>query len=216
MRLDPESGRVTATYRLPGQPMHLTSDSAHVWVTETWPTHLLRKIRLSDGADLGAFTAGGTPRQAATDGESVWVSNGPVESLTRIRASDGTILTALNVPGLPNHLRRFGNHIWLANHHPEPGQRLLLKIRETDLSVVARFAVTEMITHCESEGWFFVAQAGRVLQRRTSDGVVVATWAVGTRPEALLFDGTNLWIANQQSKSVSMISGRSLQAAESL
>jgi hypothetical protein len=213
MKIDPTSGRVLETFRLPGQPMHLTADATHLWVTETWPTYLLRKIRLTDGVEVAAYTAGGVPRQACSDGESVWVSNGANESLTKVRASDGKVVGALSVPGLPNHLERTGDHLWLNNHHPDAREAFLLKITAADLTIVARFPAPGLIAHAVSDRWLFASEVSRIVQTRISDGSVAAMWAASPRPEALIFDGVNLWAADQESDSVTMIKGQSLTAA---
>lgn len=211
MKVDPADGRIVGTYRVPGQPMYLVADTQYLWVAETWPTYLLRKLRLSDGADVAAFTAGGVPRQAATDGESVWVANGPIQSVTRLRASDGKILAAQSVVGAPNSIQRVGQYIWVNDNATDAA---VLKLRADDLKVVARFVVPGSLAQAVTERWFFIGEPGRIVQRRTGDGSVAATWAGGPRPSAMTFDGANLWTADVDTNSVSMISGRSLAAVD--
>ena len=215
MKLDPADGRVLGTYRVAGQPMHLSTDATHLWVPETWPTYLLRKLRLTDGAEVGAFTAGGAPRQAMSDGESVWVSNGPIQALTRIRAADGRVLGSVPVEGGPNYLARVGDEVWVANCHEEVEKQALVKVRADDLSDRGRISTPGGIELVVSERWIFQSEGGRIVQRRTRDGNTVATWAGGLKPTALIFDGRNLWEADEARNAVTMISGRSLASADS-
>ena len=124
------------------------------------------------------------------------------------------VLGALAVAGMPTNLARLGAHVWVNNHHPDLSQRFLLKVRADDLTVAARYVVKDSISHAVSERWFFVAGVGCILQRRISDGSLVTVWAAGPRPDALLFDGVNLWAADGEDDTVSMVSGRSLAAAD--
>ncbi len=211
MKVDPTDGRVVGTYHVPGQPMYLVADASFLWVAETWPTYMLRKLRLSDGAEVAAFTAGGAPRQAATDGESVWVANGPIQSVTKLRASDGKVLAARSVTGAPNMVQRVGEFVWVNDN---AASAAVLKLRADDLTVVARFVVPGSLAQTVSERWFFIGEPGHVVQRRTHDGSVVATWAGGPKPTAITFDGANLWTADAETNSVTMISGRRLVDAD--
>ncbi len=211
MKVDPTDGRVVGTYRVPGQPMYIVADTRFLWVAETWPTYMLRKLRLSDGAEVAAFTAGGVPRQAATDGESVWVANGPIQSVTKLRASDGKVLAARTVVGAPNAVQRVGDFVWVNDNATTAA---VLKLRADDLTVVARFVLPGSLAQTVSERWFFVGEPGRVVQRRTHDGSVVATWAGGPKPSAITFDGTNLWTADAETNSVSMVAGQRLADAD--
>ncbi|MEO8359516.1 MAG: protein kinase [Vicinamibacteria bacterium] len=214
MRLDPIDGRVLNTYKLPGQPVCVTADQNFLWVTETWPTYLLRKLRLSDGGEVAAFTAGGIPRNTVTDGESVWVANGPIGSLTKIRATDGKLLGAVTIEGKPNMLRRVGPHLWLNNNHADPAKEALFKVKADDLTIVSKYGTPNARGCAGSEKWFFVAEAGQISQKRVSDGQLVATWAGGPESVALEFDRGNLWVMDFQSNTVSTISARSLADAD--
>jgi hypothetical protein len=210
LKLHPADGRVLATYHLPGQPMHLAVDRDHIWVTETWPTYVLRKMRLSDGETLGAYTASGTPRQLVADGTSVWVSNVSVGFVSKVRASDGKVLLSRDVGGFPAELRRVGDFLWTDNQ-----AGLLYKLRADDLEIVARFPHSGAVGLTVSQRWVFSAEPGRIVQRRAEDARPVAVWAAGSNPNRVAFDGVNLWAADWDSGTVSMVSGRSLDSVVS-
>ena len=42
-----------------------------------------------------------------------------------------------------------------------------------------------------------------ITQLRARDGTVLGTFAVGTEPEGLVYDGANIWVANAGSNTVS-------------
>lgn len=46
-----------------------------------------------------------------------------------------------------------------------------------------------------------------ITKLRVRDGVVLGTFAVGTAPEGVAFDGTNIWVANFSSKNVNQAPG---------
>ena len=214
MKVDPSDGRVVGTYRVPGQPMYIVADASFLWVAETWPTYMLRKLRLSDGGEVAAFTAGGAPRQAATDGESVWVANGPIQSVTKMRASDGKVLVALSLPGSPTALLRVGRDLWVNNNRSEAAEVAMIRISADELKVTATYAAVGSLAQTVSERWFFIGESRRIVQRRTRDGSVVAIWAGGPTPSAMTFDGANLWTSDSETNSVSMISGQRLADAD--
>lgn len=212
-RIDPKTGAVNLTLRTAGQPMFVTADATHLWVSETWPSYVLRKLRRSDGKEVGAFTAGGAPRQAVTDGESVWVANGPIQAVTRLRASDGEVLGSVPIAGVPVRIERVGDHLWVAANSSRVEDEALYKL-SLDLRVVSRIETPGAAAMTVSERWLFVADAERILQRRATDGEIVAAWRSGPQPSSLLFDGTNLWVADYRLNTVAMISGRRLEEAD--
>ena len=53
--------------------------------------------------------------------------------------------------------------------------------------------------------WSIGRNLNNVLKFRTSDGVVVGTYAVGTTPTDLVFDGENIWVVNSVSNNVTKL-----------
>ena len=181
-------------------------------MTETWPTYVVRKLRAADGEDLGAFTAGGTPRDAIHDGESLWVSNGGLGSLTKLRPSDGKVLRATSVGEVAFALALDGDHVWVSDMSREPGVGSLVKVRRADAEIVARVPVPGGRLAVGGRV-LFAAMTGRVAAIPLDGNGTAATFAVGREPVALAFADESLWIANYDTDSVSRISARSIRAA---
>lgn len=211
--IDPQTGAILETLRIAGQPMFITADATYLWVSETWPSYVLRKLRLADGKEVGAFTAGGAPRQAVTDGDSVWVANGPIQAVTRLRAGDGTVIASVPIAGVPVRIQRVGDHLWVASNSSQVEDEALYKL-SLDLRVVSRIETPGAAAMTVSERWIFVAEEGRILQRRATDGRTIAAWRCGPQTSALLFDGNNLWVTDYRLNTVTMISGRRLEEAD--
>jgi tRNA A-37 threonylcarbamoyl transferase component Bud32 len=207
LRLDPHDGHVLASVRLGGQPNHLAVDDEHLWVTETWPSYALRKIRLRDAVELGAYTAAGTPRQPVTDGASVWVTNTSVGAVSRIRASDGKVLVSREVGGAPAFLQLVGPDLWV---HNQAGT--MLQIRADDLTISRRLPL-DSIGFAVTPRWIFAAEPGRIVQRDRVDAREIASWKAGPNSH-LAFDGQNLWATDYEDDTVTMISARSLSEAD--
>ena len=213
MQMDAVDGRILSTYRLPGQPIFVMTLGDFVWVTETWPTYVLRKLRASDGHEIGVYTAGGVPRNTATDGKSIWVSNGPIGAITEIEANDGKLVGSLAIEGGPNYLRYVAGHVWVHNDHPDPGRAALFRVRPGPMKVTARFSTRNMRACAVSERWFFCGEGSRVHQWRVEDGSLAADWSAGSDAGTMEYDGEHLWIADYAAGELRRVSGNRLAEA---
>jgi DNA-binding beta-propeller fold protein YncE len=50
-------------------------------------------------------------------------------------------------------------------------------------------------------------RSNNVVKVRTSDGAILGTFAVGTNPIAVAYDGANVWVANINSNNVTKLNG---------
>ena len=118
------------------------------------------------------FAVGTAPRAIAFDGANIWVANSGSDNVTELRASDGTVLGTFNVSG-PVGIAFDGANIWVVNG---------------DISN----SVTKLRA---SDG----ACAGVV---NPGDRSACTFTVGGTGPNAIAFDGANMWVANFNSDNV--------------
>jgi DNA-binding beta-propeller fold protein YncE len=59
----------------------VTFDGANIWVTNS--SGSVRKLRASDGANLGTFPVGTNPLGVAFDGANIWVANASSNSVSK-------------------------------------------------------------------------------------------------------------------------------------
>lgn len=95
-------------------------DGTNIWVTTAGDT--VTKIRGSDGAILGIYSAGTWPAFLAFDGANIWVTNynhpcpGP-GTVTKLRASDGTLVGSYTAGRCPLGIAFDGANVWVANSY---------------------------------------------------------------------------------------------------
>jgi len=193
------SASTNAVFDVPGNLAGIGFDGANMWVAldSAGSGNQVSKVRASDGAVLGTYTAGpaGTwPYGIAFDGANIWVSaeNGGV---TKLRASDGVELGTYAAGNAPRRLAFDGSNIWVANW--EGGT--VTKIRASDGSNQGSYAVGVNPHGVAFDGnniWV-TSQAGTVMKLRTADGANLATYNVGCGANDVAFDGTNMWVATE-------------------
>ncbi len=72
-------------------------------------------LRASDGANLGTFPAGRSPRGVIFGGSSIWVANSFDSTVRKLRASDGAKLGTFPTGATPAGVAFDGSSIWVAN-----------------------------------------------------------------------------------------------------
>ena len=112
-----------------GTPAGVAFDGASIWVTNS-DSNTVTKLRASDGAVLGTFSAGSNPIGMAFDGANIWVANNGSNTVTKLRASDGACVgTCTFTVGLyPFGIAFDGANIWVANW----GGNTVTKLRASD------------------------------------------------------------------------------------
>jgi len=74
----------------------------------------VKKIRASDGADLGTFNVGSVPTSIAFDGANIWAANN--NSVTKLRWTDGALQGTYTVGTTPTGVAFDGANIWVTNN----------------------------------------------------------------------------------------------------
>ena len=167
----------------------------------------MTKIRPSDIAVLGVFPAGPRPGALTFDGANIWVVNKLAESVTKLRASDGALLGTFPVGLHGSNLEDIvfdGGNIWVTDSNT--GR--VFRLRASDGAFLGQHKVG-------GEGAWGIASDGIhlwVTKSFRSDTVVrlaggdpTQFYPVGEFPIGVLFDGTSIWVANNESDTVTKI-----------
>ena len=171
-------------------PVRIAFDGANIWVTSVFDNTVTR-LRASDGTCNGvanppshnvtacSFAVGTTGEGVAFDGANIWVSNFNSKTVTKLRASDGTCNGVANPPGssvsacsfavgsFPQDVAFDGANIWVANN----SSATVTKLRASDGT-------------CNG------------VANPPGSGVTACSFAVGTNPVGVAFDGGNIWVTN--------------------
>jgi len=118
------------------QPYGLTSDGDNIWVTSFDSTEMT-KLRASDGANLGAFFAGGKTLFAVFDGANIWATNYVDNNVTELQASNGSPIGNFPVGSLCKGLAFDGTNIWAVNN----GDNTVMKLRKNTGAVLNIYRV---------------------------------------------------------------------------
>ena len=166
------------------------------------------------GPKVFSYPVGDSPRALLATGESIWVANFFGNSVTRLSASAcvaspdscGESTGTYPVDDLPVALAFDGQNVWAASSLK---QSLSALDPETG-AVVTTYPlphVPSTLLWANSHLWTANAIAGTVT-RVTRDGQVLADVPVGEGPLAVAFDGTSLWVANKEGKSLVQVDPR--------
>jgi len=137
---------VPTTFAVGNQPYGVAFDGANVWVAN-FADNTVSKVRVTDGAVLGTFPAGGfEPYGVTFDGANVWVSNLDRGTVTKLRASDGKLLTTVTVGANPGWMAFDGANLWVPY-----GNNTVAKIEASTGAITGSFTVgvSPIATACD-------------------------------------------------------------------
>jgi hypothetical protein len=192
----------------PGNTVHLAFDGANMWVVSGQQlSSSITKIRASDGANLGTFSAGTErPQAIAFDGANMWVSNGEDNSVPKIRTSDGVRVGSVSIAFSPRGIAFDGANMWFTH-----SANSVTKLRVNDSATLGIFSVgsaTSSPSGIAFDGaniWVANSADNTVTKLRASDGATLGTFSVGGRPRKIAFDGANVWILSDLSHTVTKL-----------
>jgi len=237
---NPPGSSVTAcSFAVGSAPLGVAFDGANLWVTNQSST-TVTKLRASDGTCNGvanppgssvtacSFAVGSYPMGVAFDGANIWVANAGSATVTKLRASDGATLGTFAVGSYPYGVAFDGANIWVTNQ----SSTTVSKLRASDgtcagvanppgSSVTAcSFAVGTGPRGVAFDGaniWVTNGSSNTVTTLRASDGtcngvanppgssVTACSFAVGSNPMGVAFDGANIWVVNYDSGTVTTL-----------
>jgi hypothetical protein len=196
-------------YTIPdGNAVLIAFDGAHMWVVSGLQLFSsITKLRASDGANLGTFTAGTErPLAIAFDGANMWVSNGEDNSVRKIRTSDGAMVGSVSIAFSPRGIAFDGANMWFTHN-----ANSVTKVRANDgatLGVFSAGSATSGPSGIAFDGaniWVTNSGNNTVTKLRASDGATLGTFSVGGRPTKIAFDGANIWILSDLSHTVTKL-----------
>jgi len=204
----PQNDTVLGSTTVGSEPLLVRSDGADLWVANI-NSNSVSRVRASDGKLLETWTG-------ATGAYGVLVAMGRVfvtgtppgqGQLYRIDPSQaaGPVTTvASNLGASPSGIAFDGARIWTANQSGSvsivtPGATLPWSV-----TTVTGFAGLVGILYDGANIWVTDFGAGTLL-RLDGSGAIQQTVAVGTFPASPIFDGTDIWVPNSGSSSVSVV-----------
>ena len=190
-------------------PNHPAADGADIWVPTADSTVV--RVRASDGRLLETWTGATTPVAALSANGKVFVTGETQPgALYRIdpRLPAGSVTTvASNLGKAPFEMAYDGTRVWTANIS-QPGSVSIVTpsvaIPWTVTTVTAaEFPAGGLIGALFDGSYVWVT--GDRLFKLDPFGAVLLTVTVGINPYLPIYDGTNIWVPNQTSNTVSVV-----------
>ena len=207
----PASATSLAVTTVGTNPYLLRSDGADIWVANNFggggAGGTVSRVRASDGKHLETWTG-------ATDAFGVLTAMGRVlvtgqsspGRLYRIDPSQpaGAVTTvASNLGQFPNAIGFDGSRVWTSNVDSvsiiTPGAAIPWTVTN-----VSGLIGASAIVYDGTNIWTTLNNAGTLVKLNAS-GAVLQTVTVGAGPEFAAFDGSNIWVPNSLSDSVSVV-----------
>ncbi len=191
---------------LSNHPYLLQSDGADLWVAKIDDT--VSRVRASDGKVLETWTGASGAYGVLVAMGKVFVSGGAPGKLYRIEPSQpaaAVSTVASNLGSGPLGLTFDGSRIWTANGGGSVSiVTPTVSIPWTVTTVATGFTEPFGALYDGSNVWVTDAVAGK-LQKLDGNGAILQTATLGVFPELPAFDGTNIWVPNNGSASVSVV-----------
>jgi outer membrane lipoprotein-sorting protein len=146
------------------------------------------------------FSTGAGPNEIAFDGKQMWIANQSSDSVTVLTASDGGPVGTFHVGGTPGGMAFDGRFMWVSvtganrvvqvNSLGDILKTLNLPQSSQPIGIAFAFASDGTSEMC-------VAELGaNSIARVFPDTGAIAFAPVGSQPQAIAFDGTNIWVPN--------------------
>jgi hypothetical protein len=190
-------------------PRLVAADGLDLWTANEFGNNVTR-VRASDGWALETWTGASFPSAVLSAMGRIWVT-GQVNPalLYRIDGSQiaGAVTTVATIGLNPSDMAYDGEKIWTANTAPSvsivtPGATTPFAVT----NVSAGFTTPTGILYDGANIWVTdqVGPPGTLLKLNSSGGIL-QTVTVGANPFHPVFDGTNIWVPNSGSQSVSVV-----------
>ncbi len=212
--IEASSGQVINTTpilsRLLGsRPSGVSSDGAHVWVTNDHPEPFeLDELEASSGEVGARIPVGSDPSGVSSDGTHVWVANPGNDTVSEIKASNGAVIGTIPVGSGSDSVSSDGTHVWVTNLD----EGTVSEIDASSGAVIGTIPVGSDPDSVSSDGthvWVTNAHDDTVSEIDASSGAVIRTIPVGSDPDGVSSDGTYVWVTNFYEDTVSKIEASS-------
>ena len=193
-------------------PGGVVFDGANIWVSHVVASgpNRVDKLQASDGKFIASYTITGSSNGAGPsgfDGVNIWIPDHSPSSTTvfRTRAADGST-TACNLGSAatyPDTAAFDGQYVWVSTNS---GYVVKLNPNSCAAPICSSPYLGSRIYALAFDGnsmWATAVDSNQVI--KLSSSCAPTYYSVAGGPVGIVFDGTNLWTANQTGNSISRI-----------
>jgi hypothetical protein len=191
-----------------GNPGLVKSDGADLWLLNGGDGVI--RVRASDGRVLETWTGASSASSVLVamgrvfvGGQTIDTTHGILYVIDPTQAA-GTVATVTpNIGPFPTGIAYDGQHIWTTS--VSSASVSIVTLNPVSVTIVsAGFSVPLDVVYDGGNIWV-TDQGDHKIKKLDSSGNILLAVSVGTGPRYPAFDGTNLWVPNINSNSVSVV-----------
>jgi hypothetical protein len=196
------------TISVGGFPAYCALDSESVWASTAGS---VVQVKASTGAVLGTWTVAGAGADVLVAAGKVFVagnaSPGNLYVIDPTQAPGAATLAASSLGDFPNGIAFDGANIWTANYGGSVSI-ITPQAPYTVSTVTTGFSRPYGILYDGAHIWV-ADQFADALFKLDASGNITQTGTVGANPQKPVFDGTNIWVPNFNSNSITVVQASS-------
>lgn len=202
VRIDPATNRVSARIKLKGNfPLGVTYGAGSIWVANRNGGSVARVSPKTNKAGK-TIRVGFGPYALAYGAGSLWVSNESSGSVSRINPKKNRVVKTIKTGGGPNGLVVAFGSLWVADYRL--GRVLRIDPARNKVTAKLELDHADWITPTADALWIS-SEANAVYRLDPQTLRITASVPVGENPLASTMIGTDLWVPNIDSSSVSVV-----------
>jgi hypothetical protein len=190
-------------------PVLVQSDGADLWVANS-SSGTVSRVRASDGKLLETWTGATNAIGVLSAMGKVFVtgsqSQGRLYQIDPTQPAGAVTTLSSSLGGFPEGIGYDGQRIWTANI--SPGSVSIITLNPISVTTVTTgFDSVRGVIYDGSNIWVTDDRAGSTdkLHKLDSTGAILLSVDVGDEPFFPAFDGTNIWVPNNASNTVSIV-----------
>jgi hypothetical protein len=184
-------------------PYLVEFDGTDLWVANNGPSSVMR-IRPSDGKVLDTWTGASNAHSLLAAMGRIFIPGvlapGRLYMIDPTQPAGAVTTLTENLGNFPRGIAFDGSRIWTAN----TGSVSIISLNPTTVTTVTGVGGLVGILYDGSNIWvtdYFV----HTLLKLNADGSIAQTITVGDNPQYPVFDGTNIWVPNGGTNSVTVV-----------
>ena len=203
-KVDAVAGTALGTVPLAGNPSSFAFDGTYVWVGNSASNTLSRINAATLAVDAAFATVELGPSALVYAGGFIWSVNTTDNSVSKVNPSTAQVDPAIAVGPAPTGVAFDGDALWVSSSTATTMARIDIATGAVVLVNTGGGTATDQVAYDGSWIWATSANANVVFRIDPAEQSVVEI-DVGTGPDGVVFDGMNIWIANNGSNSVSKV-----------
>jgi YVTN family beta-propeller protein len=200
--IDPDSGRITADYRVGSGPEAVVAGAGSVWVANRLDGTVARIDRGRN--EVVTIDVGGEPTGLAYGEGSLWVSDGQGRTVAQIDPGVNKVVQRFEVGNAAHAVTVGYGAVWVASAIDATVVRIDVSSGKVGPPIPVQARPSALATGAGAI-WVASDATGRVVRLDPRSGTPLASIPVGNGPSGVVVGAGAVWVANRSDGTVSRI-----------